>query len=560
MNLTRVKGVEIIAPLTPEYRAILTPEALDFVALLVRRFSSRREELLNLRRERQAELDKGVLPDFLKETESIRNSDWKITSADSIPQDLLDRKVEITGPAGDAKMVINAFNSGANVYMTDFEDSQSPTWRETIQGQINVRDAIRRTISYVSPEGKRYKLNEKIATLMVRPRGWHLLEKHAKIDGMPISASIFDFALFLFHNASELIERGTGPYFYLPKIENRLEARLWNDVFVTAEDELAINRRTIKATVLIETILAAFEMDEILHELRDYIVGLNCGRWDYIFSFIKKLRTHSEFLLPDRAQVTMDKAFLASYVDLLIKTCHRRGAFAMGGMSAFIPIRNNEEANKIAFDQVRKDKEREVKAGHDGTWVAHPGLVPLARQVFDEWMKEPNQLSNLREDVKASPNDLLKVPSGSITEKGIRTNASVGVQYLAAWLEGKGSVPLYNLMEDAATAEICRSQLWQWIHHNAKLSDGRILSKDLVLSLLQEELNKLRNEFGQARYKEGKYDIAAPIFSRLLTENKFENFLTTVAYEELLELEKRSMSWRTSTENDGASIVRDDSS
>lgn len=535
----QVQGVEIIGPITQEYKEILTPEALDFVAFLARRFSTRRDEILNLRKKRQAELDKGVLPNFLEETKSIRNTEWKIKS--TIPTDLLNRKVEITGPSGDVKMVINAFNSGANVYMTDFEDAQSPTWHETIQGQINLRDAIRGTISYTSPEGKKYALNEKTSTLIVRPRGWHLPEEHLTIDGVPVSGAIFDFALFFFHNVKALMEKGSGPYFYLPKMESHLEARLWNDIFSASEEKLGIQKGTIKATVLIETILAAFEMDEILYEMKDYIVGLNCGRWDYIFSFIKKFKTRPEFVLPDRSQVTMDKAFLASYVALLIKTCHRRGAFAMGGMSAFIPIRNNEEANRTALDQVRKDKEREVKAGHDGTWVAHPGLVQLAMQVFDDGMKGPNQLFNLREDVNILSSDLLKVPTGEITEKGIRTNASVGVQYLAAWLCGKGSVPLYNLMEDAATAEICRSQLWQWIHHHSKLSDGRIVTKELVLSILQDELNKLRKDLGEAKYKEGRYDIAAPIFSKLVTESNFEDFLTSVAYEKLLELEEKSI-------------------
>ncbi len=547
MTATHVeKGIEIDAPLSEEYKQILTPEALDFVAYLARKFSSRRDELLAQRKRRQTELDKGSLPDFPKETKWIREGDWKITSAGSIPKDLIDRRVEITGPSGDTKMVINALNSGANVYMTDFEDSQSPTWKETIQGQINIRDAIRRNISYTSPEGKKYALNEKIATLIVRPRGWHLAQKHVKIDGVAVSASIFDFALFFYHNSKRLVENGSGPYLYLPKLESYQEAKLWNDIFASAEEKLGTKHGTIKVTVLIETILAAFEMDEILYELRDYIVGLNCGRWDYIFSYIKKFKTRQDFVLPDRAQVTMDKAFLASYVALLIKTCHRRGAFAMGGMSAFIPIKNNEEANRLAFDQVRKDKEREVRAGHDGTWVAHPGLVLLAKEVFDNGMKGPNQLSNMREDVNLSAQDLLKVPSGEITERGIRTNASVGLQYLAAWLGGKGSVPLYNLMEDAATAEICRSQLWQWIHHHAKMSDGRIVTRELVLSMLQDELNKIKKELGDEKYIEGKYDIAAPIFSKLVSEDSFEDFLTTIAYEKLLEIEEQTQ--RTNSE------------
>ena len=531
---TLVEGVQIVAPVPPEYSRILTPNAMAFVSGLVRRFSATREDLLERRRRRQEDLDRGVMPDFPRETEQIREGSWRISP---IPDDLQNRRVEITGPSGDRKMVINAFNSGANTYMADFEDSQSPTWSETIQGQINLRDAIDGVITYVSPEGKKYALNDKIATLIVRPRGWHLLEKHVLVDGKPVSASIFDFALFFFHNARTLVEKGSGPYFYLPKMESYLEARLWNSIFDAAEDELVFPRGTIKATVLIETILAAFEMDEILFELREHSSGLNCGRWDYIFSFIKKFRNRSNFLLPDRSQVTMDKAFLAAYVDLLIKTCHRRGAHAIGGMSAFIPVKGNEEKNTIAFDQVRADKEREVKAGHDGTWVAHPGLVAVARQVFDTHMKGPNQISNLR-DAAISRDDLLRVPLGSITEKGIRTNASVGIQYLAAWLGGKGSVPLYNLMEDAATAEICRSQLWQWIHHKAEMSDGRKVTADLVLYLIKDELEKLRSEFGTEKYDAGRYDLASEIFMGMTTQNNFEEFLTTGAYERLLSLEQ----------------------
>lgn len=534
MDTSLVEGVQIVAPVPPEYIRILTPNAMAFVSGLVRRFSAAREDLLERRRRRQEDLDRGVMPDFPRETEQIREGSWRISP---IPDDLQNRRVEITGPSGDRKMVINAFNSGANTYMADFEDSQSPTWSETIQGQINLRDAIDGVITYVSPEGKKYALNDKIATLIVRPRGWHLLEKHVLVDGKPVSASIFDFALFFFHNARTLVEKGSGPYFYLPKMESYLEARLWNSIFDAAEDELVFPRGTIKATVLIETILAAFEMDEILFELREHSSGLNCGRWDYIFSFIKKFRNRSNFVLPDRSQVTMDKAFLSAYVDLLIKTCHRRGAHAIGGMSAFIPVKGNEEKNAIAFDQVRADKEREVKAGHDGTWVAHPGLVAVARQVFDTYMKGPNQISNLR-DVAISRDDLLRVPLGSITEKGIRTNASVGIQYLAAWLGGKGSVPLYNLMEDAATAEICRSQLWQWIHHKAEMSDGRKVTADLVLYLIKDELEKLRSEFGAEKYDMGRYDLASEIFVGMTTQNNFEEFLTTGAYERLLSLEQ----------------------
>jgi malate synthase len=528
--------IEILAPVSSSFSEILTPDALKFTATLVRKFSAQREELLEKRAMRQVRLDSGRLPDFPKETEGIRNSEWKIGP---IPADLMDRRVEITGPAGDTKMVINAFNSGANVYMTDFEDSQSPTWNETIQGQINVRDAIRGTISYDSPEGRQYALKPKVATLIVRPRGLHLLEKHVQIDGNPVPASIFDLALFVFHNSKVLIEKGTGPYLYIPKVEGYVEARLWNDVLSEAEMQLGLPKGTIKVTVLIETILGAFEMEEILYELREHIVGLNCGRWDYIFSFIKKFRNDPQFVLPNRSQVTMDKGFLAAYVALLIKTCHRRGAHAMGGMSAFIPIKNNEEANNIAFDQVRKDKEREVRAGHDGTWVAHPGLVELAKSVFDKEMPGRNQISKLREDVSINQEQLLQVPDGQVTEDGIRTNISVGIQYLEAWLRGKGSVPLYNLMEDAATAEICRAQLWQWIHHRSVMEDGGRVSELLVKTLLKKELERLARDMGDQKFHQGQYLLASEIFGRMITAQQFPEFLTTIAYEHLLSLEKK---------------------
>jgi malate synthase len=528
--------IEILAPVSPTFSEILTPEALEFTASLVRSFSDQREKLMEARARRQVLIDAGHLPDFLKETQGIRKAEWSIGS---VPADLVDRRVEITGPAGDTKMVINALNSGANVYMTDFEDSQSPTWHETIQGQINIRDAIRGTISYESPEGKKYALNQKVATLIVRPRGLHLLEKHILIDRKPVPASIFDFALFIFRNSRALIEKGSGPYLYIPKMEGYLEARWWNDLLLEAEKKLGLEPGTIKVTVLIETILAAFEMDEILYEMRDHIVGLNCGRWDYIFSFIKKFRNDSQLVLPNRSQVTMDKAFLASYVALLIKTCHKRGAHAMGGMSAYIPIKNNEEANSIALDQVRKDKEREVRAGHDGTWVAHPGLVELAKQVFDQGMPgQKNQIANLREDVNVTSEDLLQVPEGSITEDGIRTNIRIGIQYLEAWLRGKGSVPLYNLMEDAATAEICRAQLWQWIRHKAVMDDGGRVSELLVKTLLKKELDSLSQTLGE-KFHQGQYLLASEIFGRLITAEQFPEFLTNVAYEHLLSLERK---------------------
>jgi len=509
---------------------ILTQDAIKFLARLVRRFSRRREELLHRRALRQREIDSGVLPDFLPDTHSIREGGWRIWST---PPDLQDRRVEITGPSGDAKMMINAFNSGASTYMADFEDSQSPTWRQTIQGQVNLRDAIDGGIEYAGPEGKNYSLNEKVATLIVRPRGWHLPEKHVLLDGDPVSAALFDFAIFVFNNFERLLQKGTAPYFYLPKMESHLEARLWNDVFRVTEEELGIPLGTIKATVLIETLPAAFEMDEILYELKEHSSGLNCGRWDYIFSFIKKFSQYPRFILPDRGAVTMDRAFLAAYVKLLIRTCHRRGAHAIGGMSAYIPIKNDEKANSLAFEKVRADKEREVLLGHDGTWVAHPGLVQLAREVFDSHMKGPNQVDKTNDDLEITSSDLLRVPEGAITESGIRTNLSVGVQYIDAWLGGKGAVPIRNLMEDTATAEICRAQLWQWTRHGAAMSDGRRVSAELVRSLLREELRGLAAGAGASRR-----DIAAKLFEGLILSEKFEEFLTSLAYEELLRVEK----------------------
>ena len=528
-------NISVLGPMNQRFEEILTPSALSFVALLVRRFATKREQLLQARRERQAELERGVLPDFREETRSVRADGWKISP---VPADLQDRRVEITGPSGDVKMVINAFNSGAETYMSDFEDSQSPTWHEAIQGQLNLKDAIEGTISYKSPEGKEYSLNQKVATLIVRPRGLHLLERHVVLDGKPVPASIFDFALFLYHNSKRLIEKGSGPYFYLPKMESYLEARLWNEIFTASEEELRLPHGTIKATVLIETILAAFEMDEILYELREHSSGLNCGRWDYIFSFIKKFSSRSDFVLPDRSQVTMDKAFLSAYVSLLIKTCHRRGAHAIGGMSAFIPIKNDEKANLLAFEKVMQDKEREVRAGHDGTWVAHPGLVSVAKQVFDKEMNGPNQINRLREDANVGQRELLAVPSGSVTESGIRTNISVGIQYLEAWLRGKGSVPINNLMEDAATAEICRAQLWQWIRHKALTLDGSAVTEFMVRSLMRQELEKLTEHLGEERFYGGQYQLSSELFGRMIVAEEFPEFLTLVAYEHLLELER----------------------
>jgi malate synthase len=497
---------------------ILTPEASAFLTKLAREFEARRQQLLARRRARQQQIDAGQFPDFLPETAHIRQADWTVAP---IPHDLLDRRVEITGPV-DRKMIINALNSGADVFMADFEDSNSPTWQNNLEGQFNLRDAVEGTISYVSPEGKRYNLNSKVATLLVRPRGWHLVERHFEVDGAPISASLFDFGLYLFHNAQSLIRKGTGPYFYLPKLESHLEARLWNDVFCYAQDELGIPRGTIRATVLIETILAAFEMDEILYELRQHSSGLNCGRWDYIFSFIKKFRNHPAFVLPDRSTVTMEKHFLKSYVDLLIRTCHRRGIHAMGGMAAQIPIKNDPAANEKALDKVRQDKLREVQAGHDGTWVAHPGLVPVAKEIFDAHMKEANQIGCRREDVHVTAKDLLAVPEGEITEEGLRWNIDVGLQYLESWLRGSGCVPIYNLMEDAATAEICRAQVWQWVRHRATLSNGRPVTQEMVRQAIAEQKNKLKG----SRMAE-----AAEIYEHMMTSPDFAEFLTLVAYD-----------------------------
>jgi malate synthase len=510
--------IQIHAPVVGGQAEILTPEALQFVNALCTRFDGRRQELLERRRARQKDIDAGKFPDFLPETASIRAGDWKVAP---IPADLEDRRVEITGPV-DRKMVINALNSGANVFMADFEDANSPTWHNNIDGQINLRDALRKAITFESPEGKKYKLNDKTATLLVRPRGWHLLEKHATIAGEPVSGSLFDFGLFFFHNAKQQMASGTGPYFYLPKIESHLEARLWNDVFNFAQDRLGVPRGTIRATVLIETILSAYEMDEILYELKDHSAGLNCGRWDYIFSFIKKFRNYPNFMLPNRAEVTMERHFLKSYVDLLIQTCHRRGIHAMGGMAAQVPIKNDPVANDVALDKVRKDKLREVKAGHDGTWVAHPGLVAIAKDVFDEFMKTPNQIDVKRADVHVTAADLITVPDGPITEAGLRWNLDVGIQYLEAWLRGIGCVPIYNLMEDAATAEICRAQVWQWVKHGAKLDDGRAVTPAMANAAIDDLLVK----FGDA----GQFRQAADLYRGMLTSPEFPEFLTLGAY------------------------------
>ncbi|MCC6894307.1 MAG: malate synthase A [Anaerolineae bacterium] len=520
-------GVEIMAPISSEFAEILTPEAVAFVAKLAREFDERREHLLAKRAERQARLDAGELPDFLPETAHIRSGDWKVSP---VPSDLQDRRAEITGPT-DRKMVINALNSGAKVFMTDFEDSNAPTWDNMIEGQINLRDAIRRTITFTSPEGKGYKLNDNVAVIMVRPRGWHLLEKHMLVDGKPVSGSLFDFGLYFFTNAKELLARGSGPYFYLPKMESHLEARLWNDVFELAQRELGIAPGTIKATVLIETILAAFETEEILYELRDHSAGLNCGRWDYIFSFIKKFRSRPDFILPDRALVTLTVPMMRNYSLLVIKNCHKRGAHAMGGMAAQIPIKNNPEANDAALAKVRADKLREATDGHDGTWVAHPGLVPVALEVFDEIMPQPNQITRQRDDVNVTAADLLRVPEGPITEAGVRWNIKVGIQYVEAWLRGNGCVPLYNLMEDAATAEISRTQIWQWLKHQSALEDGRQLTEALYDQWLTEEMNAIREEIGASRFDSGEFTRASQLFTQMAKADPFVDFLTLPAYQ-----------------------------
>ncbi|MBS0449109.1 MAG: malate synthase A [Proteobacteria bacterium] len=526
MTTTLPAGVQINAPLLPGFETILTRPALEFVAALHRRFDPRRRELLEARAERARRLDAGERPDFLPETKAIREGDWKIAP---VPKPLECRRVEITGPV-DAKMIINAFNSGADSYMTDFEDSNAPSWTNQIQGQINIGQAIRRTLTF-EQGNKTYKLNDRIATLQVRPRGWHLDEKHVLVDGKRVSGGIFDFALFMFHHAKEQIARGAGPYFYLPKIENHLEARLWNDIFVATQDALGIPQGTIKATVLIETILATFEMDEILYELRDHSAGLNAGRWDYIFSAIKKFKLDSDFCLADRAQITMRVPFMDAYAQLLLKVCHRHGAPAIGGMNAQIPVKNNPEVHKRAIDAVRGDKRRAAQDGYDGAWVAHPGLVEAAMEEFTAVLGDrPNQFDKQRPDVNVTAADLLDFkPETPITEAGLRMNINVGIHYLGAWLAGNGCVPIHNLMEDAATAEISRSQVWQWIRsHKGVLDDGRKVTAELVRTLVPEELAKIK-----AGGHVGKFDRAADIFLTMSTQEAFEEFLTLPLYEEL---------------------------
>jgi len=511
---------------------VLTPEALAFVARLQREFGERRLELLRKRDERQARLDAGEVPQFLAETKLVRESEWKVAKA---PKDLHDRRVEITGPT-DRKMLINALNSGARVFMADFEDSNSPTWANLVGGQVNLIDAIERRIDFTSPEGKEYRLNDKVATLLVRPRGWHLEEKHLELDGKPVSGSLFDFGLYFFHNAKRLLGKGSGPYFYLPKLESHLEARLWNDVFNFAQDDLGIPRGTIRATVLIETILAAFEMEEILYELRDHSAGLNAGRWDYIFSIIKKFRNRPDFVLPDRVQVTMTVPFMRAYTELLVKTCHRRGAFAMGGMAAFIPSRKDPEVNRVALAKVKDDKDREAGDGFDGTWVAHPDLVTTATESFDRVLGDrPNQLERQRPEVSVTAEQLIdvRVPGSTVTENGLRMNVSVGIQYIESWLRGVGAAAINNLMEDVATAEISRSQVWQWIRHSAHLAEGPSVSEDLVREIADGEMTELRQRMGEEGWKKSRFADARAVFEEVALAKSFPAFLTLSAQRKL---------------------------
>ena len=520
---TQIKG-----QYTEGYADILTPEALEFLRELHTHFNARRLSLLAARDDRQKRLDAGELPDFLPDTKHIRDADWTIAP---LPADLQDRRVEITGPV-ERKMVINALNSGAKMFMSDFEDSNTPSWENSIEGQINLRDAINRTISFKNEQGKEYKLNDEIATLLVRPRGWHLNEKHIIVNGEEMSGGLVDFGLYFFTNHKQLKINGTAPYFYLPKIESHLEARLWNDVFVFAQMSVGMPLGTIKATVLIETILATFELNEILYELKEHSAGLNCGRWDYIFSFIKKLRNlGSDYVLPDRSKVTMAVPFMSNYANLVVKTCHHRKAPAIGGMAAFIPVKNDHLANEAAMEKVRIDKLREVSIGHDGTWVAHPGLVPLAMSIFNKNMPSPNQISKQRDDFNCTAEDLLQVPKDTITEGGLRHNINVGILYIESWLRGNGAAAIYNLMEDAATAEISRTQVWQWIKNRSKLEDGRTVTYQLYQSLLPSELDKIKQYVGENAFKNGKFEAAITLFDNLVKSEDFIDFLTLPAYD-----------------------------
>jgi malate synthase len=530
--MATTEQVRLKGPIEGRGAEVLTPQALSFVARLQREFGGRRQELLRLRDERQIRLDAGEMPQFLVTTSSVRDSEWKVAKA---PRDLQDRRVEITGPT-DRKMLINALNSGARVFMADFEDANSPTWSNLVEGQVNLIDAIERRIDFTSPEGKEYRLNDEVATLLVRPRGWHLDESHLEVDGAPISGSLFDFGLYFFHNAKRLLAKGSGPYFYLPKLESHLEARLWNDVFNLAQDELGVPRGTIRATVLIETILAAFEMEEILYELRDHSSGLNAGRWDYIFSIIKKFRNRPEFVLPDRVQVTMTVPFMRSYTELLVKTCHRRGAHAMGGMAAFIPSRRDAEVNRVALAKVKEDKDREANDGFDGTWVAHPDLVPTATEAFDRVLGDrPNQLERQRPEVSVTAGQLVdvKVPGGTITENGLRLNVSVGIQYIESWLRGTGAAAINNLMEDVATAEISRSQVWQWVRHSSRLSEGPSVDADLVREIADDEMTRLRERLGEDGWTKSRFEEARKVFEEVALSRDFHPFLTLVALKHL---------------------------
>ncbi|MBV1706619.1 MAG: malate synthase A [Hyphomicrobiales bacterium] len=520
--------VKVHGNTAPRQSEILTPAALAFLGKLHRKFDARRLALLAARAERQKLFDAGERPDFLSATKSVREGKWTIAP---LPHDLIDRRVEITGPV-DRKMIVNALNSGAHVFMADFEDATSPVWANMIEGQANLKDRWTGKINFVDAQsGKAYALKDKVALLMVRPRGWHLTERHVTVDDERMSGALFDFGLYAFHNAKAMIAQGATVAFYLPKMESHLEARLWNDVFMTAQECLGIPAGTFKATVLIETLPAAFEMDEIIYELRQHMAGLNCGRWDYIFSFIKRLGKRPEFLTPDRSAMTMASDFLAAYSALLIKTCHRRGAFAMGGMAAQIPVKGDAAANEAAFAKVTADKEREARNGHDGTWVAHPDLVPVARAVFDRVLTGPNQLAMLRDDVKASAAALLQVHKGERTEAGLRENIRVGVQYIEAWLRGRGAVPLYNLMEDAATAEISRAQVWQWIHLKARLNSGEVVTPALFTATLNDEMAKLRKVLGAETFDKGRFADAIKLFSDMSLAPDFEEFLTLPAYE-----------------------------
>ncbi len=527
-TITNQIAIEILGDLKPEYKEILTDDALLFLAELHDEFNNKRKELLAKREERQLTIDKGALPDFLESTKEVREGDWKVAP---LPADLLDRRVEITGPV-DRKMIINALNSGAKVFMADFEDSNTPSWTNNMDGQINLRDANKRTISfYNEKKDKHYKLNDETAVLMVRPRGWHLEEKNLLFNGEKGSGSLIDFGLYFFHNIKTLMERGSATYFYLPKMESHLEARLWNDVFVYAQNYLNIPQKTIKATVLIETILASFELNEILFELKDHSAGLNCGRWDYIFSYIKKLRNNDGFILPDRGKVTMSSPFMKAYSELVVKTCHKRGVHAMGGMAAFIPIKNDEAANQAAIEKVRQDKIQEAKNGHDGTWVAHPGLVQTAMDVFNEYMPAANQIEKQRDDIQEDAKALIEPVIGTITEAGVRQNINVGILYIESWLRGNGAAAIYNLMEDAATAEISRTQVWQWIHTASKLEDGRTLDYALYETLKADEIEKIKAYVGEANYDKGRFPEAIELFDKLIKSESYTEFLTLPAYE-----------------------------